>query len=902
MKSRKDVSIKNSIRIMFILTLVLSIGGIGYLIFNRWLSSAEKMAENIVETVGEGIYSRVVSFMQEPVHINDANRKIIENGILDLSDEELRDKFFVGVLSSQREEIYSFSYGTENGEYYGARRNENGVIEIMRNNTSTGGNSWYYSVNEDLTAGERVVVAGKFDPRTRAWYKAAQKEAGPAFSPIYKHFVMNDLTISAAWPVYDRDGNLRGVMGTHMLLSSVGAFLRDTVDDYNGYAILFEKDTGALIANSMGIDNFSVLPDGTLKRTTISEMEDRDIQQEYAQYSTSRESVFAYRGGKEKFFVNAREIQMPGIDWILLSAVPEGLYMNSVVASVYLTALLVAFALAVSFVAYHMIVGRLIRPIEELFDVSAALSSGDLSRRVEIVRNDEIGSISESLNRVADKMQFLINNLEDSVKERTEQLHSANAALEENKNQLQLILNSTAEGIYGIDMDGKCTFCNISSIRMLGYNSQEELLGKNMHLQIHHSHRDGRPFPIDECRIFMSIGQGKGFEAADEVFWRADGTCFDVEYRSYPQIKNGEVVGGVITFTDITDRKKREAEIEYLSCHDALTGLYNRSCFESNRDKIDIPDNLPLSVIFADINGLKMTNDVFGHVAGDELIKKSADILRKSYRNGDVIARVGGDEFVILLPKTDKGEVEKVLSLIKTGFSNARIEAIKCSVSLGVDTKTSSHQSLEEMMANAENMMYKDKTINRKSANRDIIDTIIETLHSKYPREKQHSLSVSQLCGELGITLNLSKTEINVLKRAGYLHDIGKIVLEKSLLSKDNLKSLTEEEREKVRQHPIVGYRILNLFDETLDLAEYAYSHHERWDGKGYPRGLEGEQIPLIARIISIAETYDRVLNRGDGPFDERKKMAVKVIKESAGKQFDPNLAGLFVQTIDKSA
>jgi hypothetical protein len=134
------------------------------------------------------------------------------------------------------------------------------------------------------------------------------------------------------------------------------------VDDYNGYAILFEKDTGALIANSMGIDNFSVLPDGTLKRTTISEMEDRDIQQEYAQYSTSRESVFAYRGGKEKFFVNAREIQMPGIDWILLSAVPEGLYMNSVVASVYLTALLVAFALAVSFVAYHMIVGRLIRP------------------------------------------------------------------------------------------------------------------------------------------------------------------------------------------------------------------------------------------------------------------------------------------------------------------------------------------------------------------------------------------------------------------------------------------------------------------------------------------------------------------------------------------------------------
>ena len=213
MKSRKDVSIKNSIRIMFILTLVLSIGGIGYLIFNRWLSSAEKMAENIVETVGEGIYSRVVSFMQEPVHINDVNRKIIENGILDLSDEELRDKFFVGVLSSQREEIYSFSYGTENGEYYGARRNENGVIEIMRNNTSTGGNSWYYSVNEDLTAGERVVVAGKFDP-AHARVQSRAERGRPrllthlqAFRDERSHHFCRMARLRQRWQPARRNGN-----------------------------------------------------------------------------------------------------------------------------------------------------------------------------------------------------------------------------------------------------------------------------------------------------------------------------------------------------------------------------------------------------------------------------------------------------------------------------------------------------------------------------------------------------------------------------------------------------------------------------------------------------------------------------------------------------------------------
>ncbi|MGD9567756.1 MAG: HD-GYP domain-containing protein [Sedimentibacter sp.] len=120
-------------------------------------------------------------------------------------------------------------------------------------------------------------------------------------------------------------------------------------------------------------------------------------------------------------------------------------------------------------------------------------------------------------------------------------------------------------------------------------------------------------------------------------------------------------------------------------------------------------------------------------------------------------------------------------------------------------------------------------------------------------------------------------------------------VLEAIILSKD---SLSEDEFEKMQQHSVVGYRILNLFDDTLDLAEFVYSHHERWDGTGYPKGLKGEQIPLISRIISITEAYERVLNRGDLPMEERNKVAIEVIKEGAGKQFDPQIAELFIQII----
>ena len=291
-----------------------------------------------------------------------------------------------------------------------------------------------------------------------------------------------------------------------------------------------------------------------------------------------------------------------------------------------------------------------------------------------------------------------------------------------------------------------------------------------------------------------------------------------------------------------------------------------------------------------------MTNDVFGHTAGDELLKKVAAILLRSCSENDIVARLGGDEFIILLPKTNAENVSKILSRIRSRFLNERVAAIKCSISLGSDTKTNSEYFLDEIIANAENAMYKDKTLNRKSIQENIIDTIMETLHTRNPSEKRHSLAVSELCGEAGKALHLSETGIDKLKRAGYLHDIGKITLDDSILSKD---FLSEEEREKMHQHPVVGYRILNLFDSTLGLAEYVYSHHERWDGTGYPRGLKGKQIPLISRIVSIVEGYERALNKKGLSLEERKTAAINKIVEGANTQFDPQIVVLFARMIE---
>lgn len=897
-KEKTTLSLRRSILLMFIISLFISVACYGALIFTNWVSLAKNTTAHMAADINEEIYNRIDTFIQVPYHMNEVNHKVIENGMLDLSDEKQRDRYFVGVLEAQSNSIYSFSYGTANGEYYGARRNENGVVEIMRNNAVTGGNSWYYSVNEDLTAGDLVVQTGQFDPRTRAWYKAAVEAGGPVFSPLYKHFVMDDLSVSAAWPVYNESGNLDGVLGTHMLLSDIGSFLNDAVEEHNGIAIIIEKESNYLVANSMDVSNFAVLEDGTLERYALEDINNTDIQNAYEQYKTNSATEMIYKGENDNFFINTREIHMNGIDWVVISAIPQSIFMTDVMNSIRWAALIATLSLLLSTLIYNLFMTKHLKPMKSLLHVSDEISSGALSKRVDIIRNDEIGQISNSFNKVADKMQSLIENLEVNVQERTRELHEANFQLEASKGELQLILDTAAEAIYGIDLNGNCTFCNKSCIKMLGYRDQEELLGENMHWQIHHTRRDGSPFPIDDCSIFKAFLKGEGSHVEDEVFWRADGTSFDVEYYSYPQIKNGEIIGAVVTFMDISERTQKEAEIQYLNCYDTLTGLHNRRCFEDNRAKIDIPDNLPLSVIFADINGLKMTNDIFGHTAGDELIKKSSEILQQVCRQNDVVARVGGDEFIILLPNTTRENAEKILSRIKSGFAEARVEAIKCSIALGLDTKRSPDQLIDEIMANAENAMYKDKTMNRKSINKDIIDTIIETLHTKNPGEKQHSIIVSDLCSDVGASLHLPETEISKLKRAAYLHDIGKIVLDDGLLTKD---TLSDEEMEKMQQHSVVGYRILSLFDDTLDLAEYVYGHHERWDGTGYPRGLKGEQIPLVSRIITVVEAYDRVLNRGELSLDERKIAALDVIKNGSGTQFDPQITEVFVRIIEKS-
>lgn len=897
-KSKKTLSIQTIMLLVFSAIMFITIGIIGVVVFSNWVSSADATTERIVRDLNNEIFHQIELLMNTPLRNNEINQKLIDNGIVDLSNEVEREKFFVGALQSQDEAIYSFSIGMETGDYYGARRNEDGVIEIMRNNTSTDGHSWYYSVNDDLTAGALVVQAGKFDARTRAWYKVAQVSGKPGFSPVYKHFVMEDLTVSAAYPIYNSEGNLQGVLGTHIILSSIDNYLKESVKEVNGTAIIAEKETGEFIGNSLGLKNFILLDDGTIDRTSIFEIENPTINQAYEIYRETSQTQFKVKSNRENFYIHIQELKEEGVDWLVISAIPEALLMADIYANIKLTFFIAVVAALIASIIYLLFTSNLLKPINTLVDMTQKYSQGDLSQRLKVIRNDEIGRISSAYNNMAETISSLVNNLEAKVEERTLEWEKLNDELIENKQQLQLILDSTAEGIYGIDIDGNCTFCNASCLRLLGYQDQDDLLGKNMHWQIHHKYKDGSSFPLEDCKIFQSFIEGRGTHADDEVLWKKDGSSINVEYYSYPQFINGKVIGTVVTFMENTERKNAEKRIKYIGEHDSLTDLYNRVFFENAMNEIDTEENYPISIIFGDVNGLKMTNDIFGHAAGDALIKKCAEILKAACRESDIVARVSGDEFIVLLPHTDALIAEKIIDRVKNELSKVKIEAIKCSMSLGYETKTENQQDIEKIMASAENKMYTEKTLQQKSIDSDLMKSIISTLHERSSHEKIHSDSVSEICYKLGQVMNLPETELKKLKDAGYYHDIGKIVLDDHLLNHE--KPFTEEEIQEIQDHTVMGYRILNLFEATFDLAEDVYSHHEKWDGSGYPKGLKGKEIPLLARIISLVESYDTMVY-GDRDNPECRNKALKMIEEGAGIKFDPEIADIFINMMKKS-
>ncbi len=348
--------------------------------------------------------------------------------------------------------------------------------------------------------------------------------------------------------------------------------------------------------------------------------------------------------------------------------------------------------------------------------------------------------------------------------------------------------------------------------------------------------------------------------------------------------------------TDITERKQAQEAIEYLSFHDHLTGLYNRRFFDEEASRLDIFSNLPLSLIVLDVNGLKLTNDAFGHQAGDRLLQKVARVLQDHCRSDEIVARVGGDEFLILLPRAGVSEAREFGRGVVAALGRVEMMTGRISVAWGCGTKNRQEEKMQDIYRAAENEMYQSKVHERGILRAEAVAFIVKTLYEKVPRERVHAERVSFLCERIGRGMYLSAWELKDLEAVGKFHDIGKIAVSSVILEKPG--PLNPEEWEAVRLHPEVGYQIISSVNAYASLAEIVLAHHEHFDGTGYPKGLWGEEIPRAARILAVADAFEAMT--WGRPYKEAvsRREAGEELQRCAGTQFDPWIVEVFLKLL----
>jgi diguanylate cyclase (GGDEF)-like protein/PAS domain S-box-containing protein len=473
--------------------------------------------------------------------------------------------------------------------------------------------------------------------------------------------------------------------------------------------------------------------------------------------------------------------------------------------------------------------------------------------------------------------------------------------LNQEKEKLKKYINITEIIFFVLNKDGKVKMINDKGCEVLGCE-QKKIIGEDWFKNfIKEEERD-------EVEDFFNKIKNEEVDASEtfenNILTKNGEEKTIIWHNTVLKDEDGNITEILSSGMNITERKEVEEKIRYMTYHDSLTGLYNRKFYEEELDRLDTSRQLPLSIIIGDVNGLKLTNDVFGHEMGDKVLKGIADMVKKSTREEDIVARWGGDEFGIILPQTYEEAVQDVMERIKENCKGAEFENIPLSIALGSATKKEIQEEIDDLFTEAEEKMYEDKLDCKSCLKNSVLNSLIKRLEDSNYEIVGHTSRMIDLVKKLGDKLDLSEYEIEELSQLAKFHDIGKLAISNEILNKGDV--LTKEEWKKFKQHSKLGYDIAINFSYLFSISEDILSHHERWDGSGYPRGLSGEQIPLLSRIIYVIDFYDAITHKFYYPITKgnyykeplSKEEAINEINNNAGKLFDPGIAEKFIELI----
>ena len=475
-------------------------------------------------------------------------------------------------------------------------------------------------------------------------------------------------------------------------------------------------------------------------------------------------------------------------------------------------------------------------------------------------------------------------------------LKDVSSELRYEKELAQQYLNLAGTIILVLDTKGNITLINKKGCSIIGMD-EKDIIGKNWVDNFIPKEN------VDEIKeVFKSV-----FSAKSELADNHENTIITSDNKeriiawdnNILYNPNGEISGVISSGEDVTEIRRKEDELIHVSYHDSLTGLCNRRFFKEQLKRLDNPRNLPLSIIIGDVNGLKLTNDAFGHKAGDELLKVIGDTISTSIRGNDIATRWGGDEFAILLPNSGTYAAEMLVKRIHKKIKKFSFKYGIISISFGVGTKKDNEEDMEKVFTSAEESMYQNKLVDINNISVEAINAIMNTLFEKSGTEKDHSTRVSELSVSIAKEMGLSKTKINDIKSMGLIHDIGKIVIDLNILDKPG--ELTDKEREIIKQHPLSGSRLLNNLYKYARLAAGVLHHHERIDGKGYPNGIAGDQIPIESKIIAVTDSFDSMTSKRPYRLTPLSlKEAIAELQKHSGTQFDKTVVDVFVNKVLK--